>query len=161
MAATPEVPRLFIDEFGDQSFFQRGQNTFVRQTMIMSRQIEIEATLIRENIEVLLCDRTIADHWAYTRSLFPEEAETREGVGYKNIVRRWLDSYDAIFILPIAFPLELDGVREADESFRQSIEQSIFDIYRDRGREPQRIEGSIDERSALLVSKIKAILKLP
>lgn len=46
--------------------------------MIMAREIETEGMLER-GLEVLICDRTILDHWAYTEVLFPAECPASKG----------------------------------------------------------------------------------
>jgi len=156
IAVTSEVPRLFIEEINDPTFFQRGNNSFSRQTLIVARQIELEATL--HGITVLLCDRTIVDHWAYTEILFPNSVATVEGRSWKQIVGRWLNSYSSIYRLPIEFPIELDGVREADVEFQREIDDRIVALYREFGRSVETISGAKEIRENRLVDVIRRLI---
>jgi predicted ATPase len=151
---TPEVPRLFVEEIGDQSFFQRTNNTFLRQTMIVARQIESEASLCLGGSQVLLCDRTVVDHWAYTELLFPEAAGSVEGRAWKDIVRRWTVTYDAIHRLPIEFSIELDGVREADIDFQRDVDARIVALYGEFGCSIHTISGASELRERTLIKSI-------
>lgn len=157
---TPEIPRLFIEEIGDKTIFQRGNNSFARQAMIMARQIETEAMLER-SAEVLICDRTLVDHWAYTEVLFPDEVASLEGQAWKRMVGRWVASYDLIYRLPIEFAMENDGVREADENFRVAIDERIVALYSEFGRSVPIIKGSLEARELAFMEAIDKMLTAP
>jgi thymidylate kinase len=151
---TAEVPRLFIEDFGDPTFFQRGNNSFARQTMILARQIELESHLAQRGHQIILCDRTVVDHWAYTETLFPIDVKTIEGRGWRDMVKRWLDSYKIIVGLPIEFPIELDNVREADEQFQHEIDQKIAALYLEFGRNVPTITGARKAREEAFIAAI-------
>jgi nicotinamide riboside kinase len=155
IAHTAEVPRLFIEEVSDPTFFQRGNNSFSRQTMLIARQIELEANMLRKGMTVLVCDRTVLDHWAYTETLFPDSSSTIEGRAWKAIVGRWLESYDAIYRLPIELTVELDGVREADTEFQHNIDRKIDALYREFGYDVGTISGSLETRQKTLIASIR------
>jgi nicotinamide riboside kinase len=150
---TPEIPRLFVDEFNDKTLFRRERNTFGWQTLILSRQIEVES-LLSPKVQLLVCDRTIVDHWAYTKILFPRECATAEGRAWAAIVARWVRTYDRVFRLPIEFAIQDDGVREDDLEFQREIDRTIETIYYDLGVSLITISGSVAERLQQLENHI-------
>lgn len=154
---TPEVPRLFVDELGDPTFFQRANNTFLRQTMILGRQIELEGALTSGEHDLMLCDRTIVDHWAYTEVLFPAEASTPEGQSWSGIVQRWAKTYSRILHVPIEFPVKADGVRENDEKFQRDIDRKLIELYARFGITTGTISGAAAEREKQLLEEIRKL----
>jgi len=158
-AWTPEVPRLFTDELGDATRFRRKNNSFGWQTLIVARQIEIESSAHRET-EILICDRTVVDHWAYTQILFPEQCRTQEGAAWRSIVGRWVKTYDLIVRLPIEFQVKDGGTRESDIDFQNNVDQMIQDLYREFGISVTTIGGSLSLRIETLSSMIHR-LRLP
>jgi nicotinamide riboside kinase len=145
---TPEVPRLVVADTNDEQFFQRGNNTFVRQTLVVARQLEEETSAMQRAGSLVVCDRTAADHWAYTRVLFPQEVVTVEGRLWEALVERWLRTYDLIVRLPPELPIELDGVREEDIAFQQSIDEELQAIYARANIELAVATGTVAERVA-------------
>jgi nicotinamide riboside kinase len=152
---TPEIPRLFIEEIGDNTIFQRGNNSFARQALIIARQIETESSMLSSGLDLLICDRTIVDHWAYTEILFPTEVATLEGQAWKSMVARWVASYDLICRLPIEFAMEVDGVRESDDHFRNDVDEKIVALYREFRRETEIIRGSLSDREVAFEELIR------
>lgn len=155
--ACSEVPRILIDAAGDNTLFQRGNNTFIRQTTIMAGQFEEESRLLKLGPDLLLCDRTIIDHWAYTETLFPSECDALEGRLWKTIVIRWLATYDLILKLPIEFSIIADGVREDDVSFQRDIDEIIDHLYREAKVDVEVIRGSVNERCSKIESLIERL----
>jgi nicotinamide riboside kinase len=150
---TPEAPRLFIEELGDPSRFQRGNNSFAWQTLLLARQIEIESAPT-QTVDLLICDRTIVDHWAYTQVLFPEQSKTPEGLAWRSIVQRWARTYELIVYLPIEFQIENDGVREVDKAFQQEVDQAISAIYAQFEIKIETLRGSLASRTESFLSMI-------
>jgi predicted ATPase len=152
----PEVPRLFVEELGEPERFQRGNNGFTWQTLLVARQIEIESTYARD-AEILICDRSVVDHWAYTQILFPSECKAREGLAWKAMARRWAKTYQAVIHLPIEFRLEQDGVREPDDDFQQEVDEAIRSLYAEFERRTITIGGSLEARVDTLLSIIRGL----
>ena len=155
---TPEVPRLFIQETGDASFFKRGQNTVERQFLILMRQLEVEHLLSEVGPDLVICDRTIVDHWAYTRQLFPSRTSAPEGDLWQDFVFRWARTYDAIIRLPPEFPPVDDGVRESDLDFQSAIDRRIQELYRTIGIKLRTARGSLKERTDFCIALIMKIM---
>lgn len=120
---TPEVPREIIRETGEPELFRRGNNTLGKQFLIMSRQIVVELGTPRP--PVLLCDRTLLDHWCYTLALFPEFDDPVTRRIWDDFVAEYLKTYDLVFYLPSEFPPANDGVREGDLQFQRDIDEMI------------------------------------
>ena len=155
--ACSEVPRLLIDEARDNTFFQRGNNTFIRQTIIMAAQFEEESRLSKNAPDILLCDRTVIDHWAYTETLFSNECREVEGRLWKLLVLRWLETYDLILKLPIEFGIVANGVREGDIAFQKEIDAQIDRLYREAGTDVKTISGSVDDRCRKIAEFVEQI----
>jgi predicted ATPase len=141
-----EVPRVIIEQARDDEFFRRTNNSPLRQSLIFLYQL-IEEVKQAENVEFLICDRTLVDHLAYSAVLFPAETSTVEYRVMLEAVRAWISEYDAIFKLPIEFPAEDDGVREADAKFQGEIDKKIDELYLSFGIAPLVVRGSVEQRA--------------
>lgn len=150
-----EVPRVIGEVVGDKEYFRRGNNTELRQCLILLYQV-MEDFFIKEDAEILLSDRTMVDHLAYTEVLFPSFRETSEYQTVSNAVERWLSTYDHIVKVPIEFSVEDDGTREADIDFQQKIDQKIDALYAQYGVFPSTVTGSISDRTYQVIDIIRS-----
>jgi nicotinamide riboside kinase len=146
IGVTREVPRLIVAEAGDNSFFKRGNNTFERQLLIVARQLEEEYRVATSDVRLVLCDRTIVDHWAYTRCLFPASIDAIEFKLWEAMVFRWLESYSEILRLAPEFSPVDDGIRESDIEFQMDIDREILSLYRRAGVDVTTVVGSLEDR---------------
>ncbi|WP_299631760.1 AAA family ATPase [uncultured Roseobacter sp.] len=148
-----EVPRVIGEVVGDREYFRRGNNTELRQALIFLYQV-MEDHLVGSDKDILISDRTMVDHLAYTDVLFPEFSGTSEFKVISDAVQRWLATYDYILKVPIEFKVQDDGTREADLSFQASIDQKIDEFYLKFGVNPVVITGSVSDRVAQVLRLI-------
>lgn len=148
-----EVPRVIGDIADDREFFRREQNTLLRQCSIFLYQV-IEDHMVQASADVVISDRTMVDHLAYTEVLFPEFKETTEYNVISKAVGVWLETYDKIVKVPIEFTVEDDGTREADSAFQRNVDEKIDELYVDFGIKPSSVTGSVSERTDQVVGLI-------
>ena len=160
VVTTPEVPRKVIAWAGaGDDFLQRGNNTLLRQGLIIAGQIEAESMAMMDSPRVLLSDRTVVDHWAYTVALLePEQADDVDVALWRRLVDRWITTYDLIVRLPPEIPLTADGVREEDEAFRTQIDATITSHLDEAGVSYVTVGGTVEERVAELKRLIEECL---
>jgi len=155
---TPEVPREIIDEVKDASFFRRGNNSLIRQFLILARQIAVETD--HHDVEVLLCDRTLVDHWAYTVAQFHPSLQDDVGaMAWSKFVRAHQASYGLRFYVPIEFAVKDDGVREGDLEFQHSIDCAIHAQLDESALAYHVVRGGIEERVLACADLIKGRLR--
>ena len=156
----PEAPREIIRLAADAEFFRRGHNTAYRQALILIVHLIQELSALPEEA-VVISDRALLDHWAYSRYLFSEEL-TRDGVLqlYEDFVIRHCSTYDILFFLPIEFNVADDGTREGDSRFQHEIEAYLLDLIRKSNLPVTPLRGSVEERRNQCVEAILAKLSL-
>jgi predicted ATPase len=148
-----EVPRALCDRVGEPDFLQRGNNSLLRQLLLVARQIADEGRMATRRV---LSDRSVVDHWAYTLAIIdPSDHELPEVRETRLLVEEWIPTYDRIFYLPIEFPLAVDGVREDDQQFQADIDQSLRSEYERLGVEVVELRGSVDQRESELSTWLK------
>lgn len=154
-SVTPEVPRMICETVKDKEYFRRGNNSLLKQSLILLGQLVIEEQS-RNNVDIQICDRTLFDHWAYSLSLFG--TEIKEGnytEVYENFISQHCKSYDTIFYIPIEFkPLD-DGTREGDEKFQAEIDSLITGLLKKHNIEYKTITGSVEHRCKTILETIK------
>ncbi len=148
-----EVPRVIGDVVGEKEYFRRGNNTELRQCAIFLYQV-MEDFFVHSRAEIVLSDRTMVDHLAYTEILFPEFGSTSEYEVVSNAVQRWLETYDHILKVPIEFQVEDDGTREADIAFQKAIDEKIDELYAKYGISPSTVTGSVLDRTSQVIGII-------
>jgi thymidylate kinase len=120
---TAEVPRIVCDLASEPEFFRRGQNNALKQMMLLYGQLEYEIAAAAKEPDIVICDRSVLDHWAYSTYLF---REVYEEAGVLDICEQLVEwhcrSYDRLYRIPIEFPPTDDGTREGDEAFQHAIE---------------------------------------
>jgi predicted ATPase len=153
-----EAPRLIAEKLGDPLFFRRENNRLSRQALIFLEHV-MEERRAAAAADIVLSDRTLVDHLAYTQALFPDSRDDPEVRTYRRLAFESLDYYGAIFQLPIEFAPVDDGVREADLAFQQQIGDTITALYAEAGVKPVIISGSVAER-AVQIEQHLAVLTL-
>ena len=96
VAICREAPRLIVDHLGDPEFFRRGKNKLSRQALIFLEHV-MEERRAAIDADVVLSDRTLVDHLAYTQALFPDAVDTPEVRTYRRLAFESLGDYAAIF----------------------------------------------------------------
>lgn len=150
---TPEVPRIMCEAENDSHFFRRGNNSLTKQISLLFGQTVYEDAAVRKGTQIVLCDRSILDHWAYTKFLFAGELARSETINsLSNFIAMHCQSYDRMFYVPIEFAPEDDGTREDDAKFQQEIDQTIRGELEKLGLAYITIAGTIEERANLVLS---------
>jgi predicted ATPase len=143
VAVVPEVPRLLLDLLEDSGQLRRETNTLPRQLAIIISQMVHEAQLVTTG-RILLTDRSVADHWAYTAFLFGQADPEMTFV--EASVRQWMRTYDRIFYLRPEFAPIDDGIREKDVTFQLEIDRFLSGFYSDLGISIHELSGSVEQR---------------
>jgi nicotinamide riboside kinase len=153
---TDEVPRVVCESAGDPTFFRRGNNSLAKQSLLLIGQPIYEAAATLEGAAVVLCDRSILDHWAYTRCLFMDDLRS-EGIlaPAGDFVSKYCETYDAIFYVPIEFASIDDGTREGDPTFQQAIDSEIRALLNSYNIQYHTIKGTVDERVDTVLKKLE------
>lgn len=158
-ASTPEIPRVICEIAQDRGFFRRANNTPLRQAAILLGQAMTELRFSENRHSVLLCDRTVLDHWAYAKFLFGGAfAEARVEDAVAHFVRQHCASYRLILRLPIEFPAEDDGTREEDAGFQVGIDETLVGLLNTWNLPAVTVRGALDERADAALGEIRAAL---
>lgn len=149
LVVVDEVPRVLARMAADPGYLQREANTFNRQTVIKMGQVALETEAgSSPTSSLILTDRTVVDHLAYTKFLFADELKTPEGELLEESVRLWTKTYSAIFVLRPEFPPVDDGTRESDESFQHDIDRLIVEYYSLWDIETVELSGTTENRAS-------------
>jgi thymidylate kinase len=156
---TPEVPRVICESAGDPEFFRRSKNTLVKQMTLLVGQPVYEADGSR-NSDLLVCDRSILDHWSYTLHFYEEElGKSAIGQSLDALVKKRCSTYEQIFYLPIEFPVEADGTREEDSEFQSAIDSEIRSLLERYDLNFATVSGSVEERTEEVLAQLSRINK--
>jgi thymidylate kinase len=152
---TKEIPRIICEVVNNPEYFRRGQNNLDKQLLILLGQVIQEYDLSKSDLEIVLCDRTIFDHWAYTLYLFKNELNNDYIKIIENFLVKHMSSYDKIFYLPIEFDVEDDGTREDDKKFQEQVDSLIINNLEKFKIPFRRVTGSVLERIDLVKKELK------
>jgi nicotinamide riboside kinase len=97
------------------------ETTYDAQAWILHTQIaeEIEASAA---YEVVICDRSVLDNYAYLVARVGRRAELDP------LVREWVRGYDALFKVPVLGVPTFDGKRAVSPSFQLEIDATIDEL---------------------------------
>lgn len=150
----PEIPRIACQAAGDPEFFRRGFNSLNKQLMLLFGQVVYESTCGKQT-SLLICDRTVIDHLAYTRVLFGEELKSSQiDMLIEDFAVKHSKTYDEIFYLPIEFPPVDDGIRESDILFQRSVDNEIRALLDANKISVTTVSGTVEERASLVFRSI-------
>jgi nicotinamide riboside kinase len=127
------------------------ETTLDAQRWILHTQIADEIAAATHH-EVVVCDRAVLDNYAYLTHRCGRQP------GLEPLVREWMRTYDALFLVPIVRRPGFDGVRdtspefqlEIDDTVRELVAEFALDAYALSAHEP---DGWLKE--------ILAVLELP
>ncbi len=88
------------------------------QTWILTTQVAEEIRSAAQH-EVVVCDRSVLDNYAYLTFACGRQRAIEKFVDY------WMKSYALLFKVPISGQAAADGVRDTDEFFMRSIDQMV------------------------------------
>lgn len=154
----PEVPREIASEAADAAMFRRSNSTLARQLLILYRQLEQDLRLADPS-RVLICDRTMADHWAYTKVLFPNFDDLAVVTLWEDAVVRRLGYYDAIFYVPTELDPVDDGTRENAKAFQTDVDTELAEIYARAARPVIRLSGPLSVRLRDALSAVSPLIE--
>lgn len=144
----PELPREICGIVGNPEFFRQGENTLAKQMALLYGQVQLEYTMgIVPPRELILTDRTLADHWAYTVHFFRGELEKQDLFRVlETMIAQYLSTYSLIGYVPIEFaPLD-DGIRESDAPFQAAIDRLIKKFMDDHSIPYITVSGTVEQR---------------
>lgn len=160
VALCPEIPRIICTAVGDSEYLRRENNSLEKQLTLLIGQESYEAVLQAQN-DVLICDRSVLDHWAYTLNLFGSTMQRgiRETIGL--FVRLHMSTYDRVGYVPIEFAPADDGTREADGDFQNKVDEIIVELLAEHEIPYETYRGSVDSRTQKLCAGISALFRTP
>jgi predicted ATPase len=128
------------------------QTSIEAQTWILMTQVAEE---IRSGAyhEVVVCDRSVLDNYAYMRLACGRQP------AYERFVAYWMKTYQLLFKVPIAGAAPVDGVRDTDEFFMRAIDQ-IVDRLLSEMRVPHEVLPT-DGRTGWIDQVRQVVLKRP
>jgi thymidylate kinase len=125
----------------------------------LEAQLWILTTQVAEEIrssahhEVVICDRSVLDNYAYMTFACGKQKAIERFVDY------WLKSYDLLFKVPISGRAAADGVRDTDEFFMRAIDQLVDTLLAEKKVRYEKLpEG---EREAWIAIVKEVVLKHP
>jgi nicotinamide riboside kinase len=95
--------------------------TLEAQSWILHTQIASELAAAAQ-YEVVICDRSVLDNYAYLVHRLGRRAE------YDALVARWLETYDGLYKVPVIQAPSFDGTRDVSAVFQEEINDVIDDL---------------------------------
>lgn len=117
--------------------------TLEAQSWILHTQIA-EELAAAARYEVVVCDRSVLDNYAY---LVHQAGKRPE---YDDLVRTWMESYHGLFKVPILHPPSFDGIRDTTGTFQEEVDGVIDSLLEEfgvphRSLDPENREGWVDD----------------
>lgn len=101
------------------------QTSLEAQTWILMTQVAEEIRSASHH-DVVLCDRSVLDNYAYLVRAFGRQPAIETFVDY------WIATYDLLVLVPIVARAEADGVRDVDEPFVRDIDELVTVLLREK-----------------------------
>jgi thymidylate kinase len=95
------------------------------QTWILTTQVAEEIRSAAHH-EVVVCDRSVLDNYAYLTFACGRQKAIERFVDY------WMKSYTLLFKVPISGQAAADGVRDTDEFFMRQIDHLVDTLLAER-----------------------------
>ncbi len=111
------------------------QTSLEAQTWILMTQIAEEIRSAAHH-DVVVCDRSVLDNYAYLAHACGRQKEIERLVDY------WLRSYDLLFKVPVAGRATPDGVRDTDERFVHAIDALVDLLLAEKNTPHVRLEAA-------------------
>jgi thymidylate kinase len=102
------------------------ETTLDAQAWILHTQIAEEIAAASQN-EVVVCDRSVLDNYAYL------VAKAGRQAALEPLVVQWVRSYHALFKVPVTSAPTFDGKRAVSPTFQQQIDHLIDDLVQELG----------------------------
>ncbi len=108
------------------------------QTWILTTQVAEEIRSSAHH-EVVVCDRSVLDNYAYLPFACGRQKPIERFVDY------WMKTYDLLFKVPISGSAAADGVRDTDEFFMRNIDTLVDTLLTEKQVPHERLpEGGRD-----------------
>jgi nicotinamide riboside kinase len=127
------------------------QTSLDAQTWILTTQVAEEIRSAAHH-EVVVCDRSVLDNYAYMALACGRQPAIERFVVY------WMKSYDLLFKVPISGAASADGIRDTDEFFMRSIDQLVDSLLAEKKIPAQILPP---ERAAWIERVKETVLKSP
>ena len=101
------------------------QTSLDAQTWILMTQVAEEIRSAAHH-EVVVCDRSVLDNYAYMALACGRRAPI------ERFVTHWMKTYDLLFKVPISGAATADGIRDTDEFFMRSIDQLVDSLLAEK-----------------------------
>lgn len=95
--------------------------TLEAQAWILHTQVA-EEIAAASRYEVVVCDRSVLDNYAYLVHQVGRRPE------YEELVRTWMRSYDGLFKVPIIAEPSFDGTRDTSATFQGEVDEVIDEL---------------------------------
>ncbi|MBL0891743.1 MAG: ATP-binding protein [Gemmatimonadaceae bacterium] len=109
--------------------------TYDAQAWILHTQIAEELAAAAQ-YEVVVCDRSVLDNYAYLVARLGRRLELEP------LVREWVRGYHALFKVPVLHAPRFDGKRAVSPAFQQEIDEIIDELVRDFAVPVQHLDPS-------------------
>lgn len=93
---------------------------------IIARQVQLEIEK-SPRADVLVCDRSVLDNFAYYVRRYGLKGEEAEALGL--YCRSWMRTYDLLVRLPVTQALAPDGFRSTDAEFQREIDLLCDELF--------------------------------
>ena len=93
---------------------------------IIARQVQLEIEK-SPRADVLVCDRSVLDNYAYYVRRYGSKGEDGEALG--SYCRSWMLTYDLLVRLPISQAPAPDGFRSTDSEFQREIDSLCDELF--------------------------------
>ena len=113
---------------------------------IIARQVQLEIEK-SPRADVLVCDRSVLDNFAYYARRYGTKGEEAEALGM--YCRSWMRTYDLLVRLPVTQTLAPDGFRSTDAEFQREIDRLCDELFESAYTEttkPIYVRGSLTAR---------------
>ncbi|HSB08538.1 MAG TPA: AAA family ATPase [Blastocatellia bacterium] len=110
---------------------------------IIARQVQLEIEK-SARADVLVCDRSVLDNFAYYVRRYGNKGEEAEALG--GYCRSWMRTYDLLVRLPITEAPAPDGFRSTDREFQREIDllcDELFESAYSKTTRPAYVRGSL------------------
>ena len=153
-----EIPRTVCGQIASDSYFQRSQNTCVRQLLLLFAQV-VEENTRKFTADYFLTDRSVIDHWIYTKLLFHNDIESNY---LDKLLPRWIltymGTYDLVLHVPVEFEAVNDGVREDDYEFQTNVGDAILQYLQASGIYFVTVRGTVESRVGESLKAINSLV---
>src|SRR5512146_1262473 len=102
------------------------------QTWILMTQVAEEIRSTAQH-EVVVCDRSVLDNYAYLTFACGRQEAIERFVDY------WMKTYDLLFKVPISGCAAADGVRDTDEFFMRNIDTLVDTLLTEKKMPHERL----------------------